>query len=100
MKIIFKILNILLFAPFLSHFREYRGMNGSTINWLNVVDLQSEAQKKELKRTPLSDPNCNANFALLTHCSPFDSSVSYLLPDVPKLSILLGQHCTLLMSKF
>ena len=87
-------------TSFTCSFSRYNLRNGKAMNWLNVVDLQSKAQKKELKRTPLSDPNCNANFALLTLSSPFHCSVSFWLHDVPKLSILVGQHCTLVMAKF
>ena len=57
------------------------------MNWFTVVDLRSKPHKRELERTLLSDPNCDANFAVVILYSPFEMTVPFLVPGVPNLAI-------------
>ena len=80
-----------------ANFREFCRGNEIRVNCLTVVYFQSKPHKKELEGTLLSDPNCQANFAVLIFFGPFETSVSVLDTRCTVFVFLFGAICTLPM---
>ena len=82
-----------------ANFREFCRGNEIRVNCLTVVYFQSKPHKKELEGTLLSDPNCQANFAVLIFFGPFETSVSVLDTRCTVFVFLFGAICTLPMQE-